>query len=141
MPRLKIADHLSQLLGKLRKEHSELSARLEEINGIFSRLGITFGGVVTGARRGRPPKNASLAKASGGKRRRRRRGKFTMSGEQSIIEFVKKHGKPNAAEVNKHWSDEGRGGKADNALGRLVKIGTLKRSKTAGERGARYSIA
>lgn len=149
MPRMKIADHLSLLISKLRGEYAELTSRLSELNAIFEKLGITagHGGAAVGvakARRGRPPKSAKAEKApkaSGGKRGRRTRGKFALTGEQSIIEFVKKEGKPNAAEVNAHWSKEGRAGKADNALGRLVKTGTLKRVKVADERGSRYAIA
>ena len=46
-----------------------------------------------------------------------------------------------AADVNKHWQGEGRGGKADNTLTKLVKDGKLKRHEVKGERGGRYSIA
>ena len=55
------------------------------------------------------------------------------------IRFVRPQ--PNAAEVNVHWKQEGRGGKADKALGELVKAGRLKRVMVAGERGSRYKIA
>ncbi|MCE9592206.1 MAG: hypothetical protein K8S99_17005 [Planctomycetes bacterium] len=139
MPRMKIADHLNHLISKLRAEYTELTGRLGELEETFSKLGITSAGGKTAARRGRPPK---AAKASAGKPgRRRKRGTFSKSGEESVVDFVKKHGKPNAAEVNKHWSGEGRGGKADNALGRMVKAGKLKRVKVKGERGARYVAA
>ena len=38
-------------------------------------------------------------------------------------------------------SNEGRGGKADNSLTRLVKDGRIKRVQVKGERGGRYRVA
>jgi hypothetical protein len=59
-----------------------------------------------------------------------------------VTSFIKSHGHPTAAEVNAHWRKEGRGGKADNALSKLVKLGTLKRQAAkSGERGGRYVVA
>jgi hypothetical protein len=58
-----------------------------------------------------------------------------------VFNFVKAQGKPNAAEVNQHWQKEGRGGKADNTLTKLVKDGRLKRVQVKGERGGRYQTA
>ncbi|MCE9592336.1 MAG: hypothetical protein K8S99_17665 [Planctomycetes bacterium] len=137
MARMKIVDHLDHLIGKLRAEYTELTTRLAELEVTFSKHGITVVGGKVAARRGRPPK----AKAASKPGRRRKRRTFTKSGEQSVVDFVKKHGKPNAARVNKHWSGEGRAGKADSALGRMVKAGRLKRVKVRGERGGRYTVA
>ncbi len=61
-----------------------------------------------------------------------------------MIGFIKSHGKPTAAEVNASIGRKRRpsGGKADNALSKLVKLGTLKRQAAkAGDRGGRYVVA
>ena len=123
---------LSKIIAGLRAARQDLMARLHHIESTFADLGIS---AESGApRRGRKP---GRAKASRGGRRRKRRS-FALSGEASVLGFVKKHGTPNAAEVNKHWSGEGRGGKADNALSKLVKTRKLKRVAARGERGGRY---
>jgi hypothetical protein len=75
------------------------------------------------------------------RRRRRKRGKFAISGEESIINFIRDHRNPSTSEITAHWRSEGRGGKADNALSRLVKIRRLKRQPIPGERGSRYVAA
>ena len=115
---------------------------------------------VTGKRRGRPPKAATAAAAApaapvtgkkkpgpkpkkvnavgvtaGGRQR------FAISGDESILAFVASHGQPNSGEVNGHWSKEGRKGKADNSITKLVKAGKLTRISVEGERGGRYKIA
>lgn len=102
----------------------------------------------TGAKRGPKPgsKNKKTA-AAGAKRgpkpgsKRGKRGSFGVSGEQFVLDFVKSAGSPNAKEVNAHWTGEGRAGKADNALSKLVKLGSLKRVNKPGERGSRYAAA
>ena len=118
---------------------------IDEIDSAFHSIG--GGASSTGKRRGRPPgsgrrpgrpKGSVSAKGRG--RGRRKRGSFSVSGEQSILAFVKKHGSPSTAEVNKHWHGEGRGGKADNALTKLVKQGALKRVKSKDARGSRYQV-
>lgn len=137
MPKLSPATELARHIQKLRAEYNETKARLTELEELFGQLGIT---VDSAARKpGRPRGSGSALKvAKGG---RRKRGSFAVTGEASVLAFIEKQGQPNAAEVNKHWSGEGRGGKADNTLTRLVKEGKLKRVEVKGERGSRYKLA
>ena len=136
MARTTDARTLSKMIDGLRSQRADLVARLERIDETFHALGIAVDGAVRHrgpGRRGKPgPKPG---------RRRRKRGSFAVSGEKSVLDFVKRHGKPNAADVNKHWQGEGRGGKADNTLSRLVKTKVLKRVEVKGERGSRYTVA
>ena len=133
-----------QELLEQKQKHSEALSR---INEMLSRIGSMLGGGNgSGVRRGpgRPPASASMAAPGAGpgpRRRRRKRGKFAMSGEDSIINFIREHRNPSTSEITAHWRSEGRGGKADNALSRLVKIRRLKRQPIAGERGSKYVIA
>jgi len=121
---------LARAIASLRSQRQALVDKLADIDATFAELGLSAD---EGARRGRRPGRPA---GSVGKRKR---GSFAKSGEQSVLDFVKSHGKPNAADVNKHWQGEGRGGKADNALSKLVKEGKLKRVEVKGERGARYT--
>ena len=75
-----------------------------------------------------------------GKRRRTRR-KFAMSGEQSILAFVKSRSNPIGREIEKHWASEERAVTAANLLSKLVKEKKLKRTPLKNERGSRYSLA
>ena len=134
---------IQELLAQKQK-HTEA---LDRINEMLSRIGSMLGGGNgSGVRRGpgRPPASASPAMAAvepTTRRRRRKRGKFAVSGEESIINFIREHRNPSTSEITAHWRSEGRGGKADNALSRLVKIRRLKRQPIAGERGSRYVVA
>jgi hypothetical protein len=134
---------------ELLEQKAKHTEALNRINETLSRIGSMLGGNGSSAPRrgpGRPPASAPAAMRAeapeGGRRRRRRkRGKFAMSGEDSIIRFVRDHRNPSTSEITAHWRSEGRGGKADNALSRLVKIRRLKRQAIPGERGSRYLVA
>ena len=133
-----------QELLEQKQKHSEA---LNRINEMLSRIGSMLGGGNGSSVRrgpGRPPASASTAAPGatpGPRRRRRKRGKFAMSGEDSIINFIRDHRNPSTSEITAHWRSEGRGGKADNALSKLVKLRRLKRQAIPGERGSKYVIA
>jgi hypothetical protein len=134
---------------ELLEQKAKHTEALNRINETLSRIGSMLGGNGRSAPRrcpGRPPASATAATgeeapAGGRRRRRRKRGKFAISGEQSIIDFVREHRNPATSAITAHWRSEGRGGKADNALSRLVKLRRLKRQAIPGERGSRYLIA
>lgn len=143
MAKKSLENELESAIGNLRSERAQLLSRVSEIDASFARLGIKVDAVIaTPAKRlGRPPAAASAKKPgpkpkSGGKR-----GSFAISGDESVLEFVKKAGQPNSAEINAHWTKEGRKGKADNSITKLVKTGKLTRVSVEGERGGRYKIA
>jgi hypothetical protein len=68
-------------------------------------------------------------------------GKFAMSGEASILAFIKSKGSPVGRDIEDKWKSEGRKGRAINAVSKLVREKKLKRTPLKGERGSRYSIA
>jgi hypothetical protein len=138
MPRTSSALELKKLIAQLQSERAQHVSAIATIDQTFSELGISVSSApVRTVRRGRPPGSKNKAKPAG----RRTRGKFAVTGDDSILSFIKGKGKATTAEVNDHWSGEGRKGKADNALTRLVKARKLKRSKIKGERGSRYEVA
>lgn len=130
---------LKQLIAKLQAERAEHHAAIEQIDEMFSQLGMSSpSSVGRGRPRGRGRKAVAPAASTGGKRRRRKRGSFPISGEESVINFVKSKGSPTTAEINAHWQREGRKGKADNTLTKLTKSGRLRRINEKGVRGSRY---
>ena len=110
------------------------ASAIEAIDGLLGKISHMLGGKLEA------PAAAKVKVTTGGKKRRKRRGSFTMSGDESILAFIKSAGTPTTKEVNQHWKGEGRGGSADNALTKLVKTKKLKRINIKGERGSKYSV-
>jgi len=126
---------LTSQIASLVKSRADHQAAIDDIDATLAGIKSALGGgvaptakVYTGAKRGPKPKG------------KRKRGKFTMSGDESILSFIKSAGTPSTKDVNKHWKGEGRGGSADNALTKLVKLKKLKRIAVKGERGSKYSV-
>lgn len=142
MSKISPAKLLQQTVRKLMAQRANFQAiidktqaKIDEIDSIFAGSGLS----VAGGSMGRAiPKAKKAGKPAGGRRSRRT---FAMTGDESVIAFVKKHGNPSAKEVNENWAKEGRGGSANNALTKLVKNGTLKRVEAEDARGGRYVIA
>ncbi len=143
------ATDLKRLVSKLQSERETLVRQIEEIDATFTELGITASAP---KRRGRKPGTKVAAKAGaktgakrgpkpGKKRGRKKRGSFAVSGEDSVLNFIKSAKNPTTAQVNEHWTKEGRGGKADNTISKLVKANKLKRTNIKGERGSKYKVA
>jgi hypothetical protein len=128
------------------KLHSERQAHLDaiaEIDRAFARVGIKPGGA---KRRGRPPAylskgpTPSAGRKKGKRGRRRKRRTFEVSGEQSVLDFVKSAGKKGVMtnDIVGHWESEGRAGGAYTTIGKLVKDKKIKKENIKGERGSRY---
>ena len=129
-----------------RQEHMDAVAKIDSTVGEIEKL---LSGTVNGRRRGRPPGRPRLEESGAGaatgaprgrRRARRKRGSFEVTGEESIINFIKSNKNPTTQEVKKHWASEGRGGTADNALSKLVRDKKIKRIPLEGERGSRYAV-
>jgi hypothetical protein len=74
-------------------------------------------------------------------KRKRTRHKFAVSGEQSILAFVKSRSNPVGSDIQNNWEREGRAGAAANLMSKLVKTKQLKRTPLKDGRGSRYSLA
>lgn len=152
-------DELAKLVKELQSERQSHLDAIARIDETFEQFGISAQatGGATAPARGRRKKTTRRAKAtskpaakrgrpvgsknSKKKKRRGGRRRFAQTGEESVAAFVAEHGNPNTREVNEHWRKEGRGGKADNTLGKLIREGRLKRVNAKGERGSRYKTA
>lgn len=125
---------LSQRIQGLLERRQQHAAAIETIDQTLARVA----GVLS--LNGRAHKISAIKGLVAGKRRRTRR-KFAMSGEQSILAFVKSRTNPVGREIEKHWASEKRAVTAANLLSKLVKEKKLKRTPLKNERGSRYSLA
>src|SRR3954454_24784899 len=71
---------------------------------------------------------------------RGRRGKFSQTGERSVLGLIREQGDPTTAEINAHWRREGRRGAANVILLRLLKCGLIRREADPNVRGSRYRL-
>lgn len=137
------ANDLLKLVSKLQTERDGHVKAIEEIDSTFEQLGMKVTpATTTKKRRGRPAgtsKKAKATKASAKKPTKRGRGAFAVTGEESVLGFVKATAGCTTAQVNEHWVKEGRSGQANNALGKLVKEGKIARKNLKGQRGSTYT--
>lgn len=141
MAKSNVGNELAKLISRLRAERGELVQKLQEIDQLCDQLGISKEALaqapIIRERKARAPK---ADKPAG--RGRRKRGSFEKTGEQSVIDFVTANGPSTSAEINVHWTNEGRGGRADNTITKLVQSNKLKRlDPVPGERGGKVTVA
>jgi hypothetical protein len=74
-------------------------------------------------------------------RPRRQYQKFALTGEESVLEFIRRMGHPSTAEVNANWHAEGRTGVANPILARLLKQKKVERELDPAVRGSRYRLS
>lgn len=116
-------------LKQKRKEHEDA---IEEIDSVASKWGVDL---KTDKRPGRKRPGATAG---------RKRKSFDKTGKQSIIDFVvaRKKNHPTISDINQHWHSEGRAGRADTIVTKLVQDGQLERLESEeGTRGSRYAVA
>jgi DNA-binding PadR family transcriptional regulator len=70
----------------------------------------------------------------------RRRGKFELTGERSVLQFISKRSNPTTGVINELWRSEGRRGVANVILLKLLKQGLIFRMVDASIRGSRYRL-
>lgn len=132
------ANQLAKLVRELRAERSKHLEAVARIDETFAQLGIAAQRQAGRAAAAPSNNGPATRQRTGGTRRRR--GRFKQTGEQSVLTFIQARGGANSAEVNAQWRKEGRRGKANNTLTKLVQEGQLKRVAVKGERGGRYEV-
>jgi hypothetical protein len=72
--------------------------------------------------------------------RPRKYRKLELTGEEFIIDWIRQHGSATTLEINAAWRAQGRGGVANNAIGRLLKRRQVVREPIQNQRGSRYRL-
>lgn len=141
-PTTTILDEIQRLQAD-RQKHIDALNRIDDVlKKIASTLAVTPIGQIPGdtARRVTTPP-APTRDATAAADARRKYNKLPLTGEQFILAFVREHGTATTLEINAAWRQQGRGGVANNALGRLVKQGLLLREPLNDQRGSRYRVS
>jgi len=126
--------NLAEMIQQLEADRRRHAEAIEAIDQVLSQVGR----VVSHARldTGDFPVPSTVPGAPGA----RRRGKFELTGERSVLQFVGRKGNPTTAEINEHWRSEGRRGVANVILLKLLKQGLIRRLVDASIRGSRYLL-
>ncbi len=126
------------MVSRLEADRRRHALAIAEIDRVLEQVGRVVGAVVGGG--GAPVAEAGprLELTFPGRVAAGKRGRFSMTGEQSVLEFIRREGRPSTADVNAHWRREGRRGTANVILLRLLKMGMIAREADASVRGSRY---
>ena len=127
-----------RLLQADRQRHAQAIA---EIDAVLTRIQQALTALHDRADDLAPAGGATFPPTSDGAKPRRRYQKLPQTGEESVLAFIRDHGKPTTAEINEHWKSEGRPGVANPTVARLLKRGLLTRQNDPAVRGSRYSVA
>jgi hypothetical protein len=132
---------LVRTLKQIERERKARTADLEESAKLILKHLADLGhvGINTKAADKQAKRAATIVKQR--RKRNRVRRKFAVSGEESILAFVKSKSNLIGRDIQKHWASEGRAGAAANLISKLVKAKKLKRTPLKDERGSRYSLA
>lgn len=120
MPQKSDGQRLLAMINQLRSERDTLTARLQEINRVFSEIGLQ-------------PTEVHRIKT------RRTRARQS-GGSEVLMNFIREAGAAGRTrrEISQKWKQSGFSGTPDVRLGQLVKRGDLKRNKAEGIRGSIY---
>lgn len=71
-------------------------------------------------------------------RTKRSKGRFALTAEQSVLQFIREKKNPSTADINGHWRGEGRKGTANVTILKLLKQNAIRRENDPQVRGSRY---
>lgn len=73
--------------------------------------------------------------------RPRKYRKLQLTAAEFVLELLRSQGSATTLEINRAWRAEGRGGVANNTVGRLVSEGLILREPLEDQRGSRYRLS
>jgi len=137
-----VADRIRSLL----EERQRLLESLARIDGTLARIAEVLGTATPTAPAVASASAATTVRPSVGAppaapARRRGAGKYKLTAEQMIVEFVgsRKEG-ATTHDIRAHWTAQGRPGVPDYVISRLVKDGILNRQRLGGKSGSRFTL-
>lgn len=140
------AQELEKLIHQMVVERQHHLDSISEIDQTFREFGIAAEGGKrpkakdSGAAASKKGKASPAKTAKKTSRKGVKPGKFEVTGDQLIIDFLKSKGGATTEEIRKHWDTSGRRGKAENNLTNLVKSGKITRTKRADGPGSIYQV-
>ena len=150
MPASNASSHITERIQRLLDERQLHAQAITSIDETLAKVGAALGTTAKPPRPAAPAKKAAAPKPAPAKpapakpapaKGKRTRRQFAISGEQSILQFIKSKSNPRGSEIESHWKSEGRKGRAINLISKLAKEKKLKRIPLKNERGSRYSVA
>ena len=139
MPRLSEAAMFDRTISQLITKRRTYSQGLAQIDAILAKYNIQIGNGSTPAS-AQAHTRAATAKSptAGPVRRRRGRGQFSQTADEFVLGLLKDK-QMITGDINAAWKRAGRGGAADNTLGKLVKERRIKRTPVKDGRGSNYA--
>ncbi len=130
-----VAIELRRLAQQLHDERAEHVNAIEAIDQTFQDLGLD-------AQQVKPVINAQpvSTKNTAFSSKKRTRKAFAVTADTFVLSFIQANPGCTTAQVNEHWTAEGRNGKADQTLFKLVKAGQIARKNIKGKRGSMYTV-
>jgi hypothetical protein len=129
-----VATELRKLVQQLHDERAEYIKAIEAIDQTFHELGLDAHKTTVKARRGRSAGSKNTVNI----RENSNRKMPTATADAFVLSFIQANPGCTTAQVNKHWITEGRNGKADQTLFKLVKNGQIVRKSIEGRRGSTF---
>jgi hypothetical protein len=144
MPRVSPTAGFEKYLSELLAKRKEYQKGLDEIDSLFGKWGISISTPAAKRGPGRPKASPAPTIAASAApvapRKQKKRGKFSQTAEDFVTSLLKDGKGLATADINKAWKTEGRGGRADQTLARMVADKRLKRSSAPGIRGSLYKV-
>jgi aminoglycoside/choline kinase family phosphotransferase len=136
-----VATELHRLVQQLHDERAEHVKAIEAIDQTFHDLGFDAPQVKAADKpqRGRPVGSKNGLK-TGINIAKRSHKTHTVTADAFVLSFIQTNPGCTTAQVNEHWINEGRNGKADQTLFKLVKTGQIARKNIKGKRGSMYTV-
>jgi hypothetical protein len=130
-----VAIELRRLVQQLHDERAEHVNAIEAIDQTFQELGLDPHKPSVKPRRGRPAgRKNTVNNGENGKSKMP-----TATADTFVLSFIQANPGCTTGQVNEHWILEGRNGKADQTLFKLVKNGQIVRKNIKGRRGSTYT--
>ena len=132
---------LVEKIRRLQANREEHAQAINEIDKVLSRVENALQALKAMTTKSGTAAAESGAPVEPSQRPRRHYQKFELTGEESVIEFIRSGQNPTTAEINANWHAEGRTGVANPILARLLKRGQLEREQDPSVRGSRYRLS
>ena len=144
MPRTKLSNvSIADLKAEIQRRTGKLDSLIKQRDALDKEIaqlqGIATSAPVPAPKAGKAKKAAKSKPGPKPKARRSKRKTFAITGEQFILDMAKGKG-ATTKEINKAWTQAGRGGSSYTTLSRLFKEKKLKKEKLPGKQGSRYTL-